>query len=233
MPIFKFTLVFGVVLPLSLLLLFVMLPSLTPLVGFGQTAVNFTSNNEQTAVNFTSNNEQTTGSSFPKPVEGIYIDNITGLKVTFPSGWNGFESVGDNNVKTATVSKKPSLSFSKNLWENSPPYIFVEISPKGMMFNSGQPTHYGNVINYGKLDTTKYCNLLSSNNVTIDSAPGKEINYICPFPFYPSVKEEVKAIAIEKDQTNFAIEYLAISEANYNNYLPEFENMIQSIQFLQ
>ncbi len=207
MPILKFTLVFGVVLPLSLLLLFVMLPSLTPLVGFGQPAANFTSGNEQT------------GSSFPKPVEGIYIDNISGLKVTFPSGWNGFESVGDNNVKTATVSKKPSISLSKNLWENSPPYIFVEISPKGMMLNSGQPTHYGNVINYGKLDTTKYCNLLSSNNVTIDSAPGKEINYICPFPFYPSVKEEVKAIAIEKGQTNIAIEYLVISEANYNKLL--------------
>ena len=166
-------------------------------------------------------------------MNGTYVDNISGLRITFPSGWNGFESIGDNNVKLATVSKKPSLFISKNLWENSPLYIFVEISPKGMMLNSGQPTHYGNVINYGKLDTTKFCNLLSSNNVTIDSTPGKEINYICPFPFDPSVKEEVKAIAIEKDQANIAIEYIAISEANYNKYLPEFENMIQSIQFLQ
>ena len=221
MPILKFTLVFGVVLPLSILLLFVMLPSLTPLVGFGQPASNFTSGNEQT------------GSSFPKLVQGIYTDNISGLRITFPSGWNGFESVDDNNVKLASVSKKPSLSLSKNPWENSPPYIFVEISPKGMMLNNGQPTHYGNVINYGKLDTTKYCNLLSSNNVTIDSAPGKEINYICPFPFDPSIREEVKAVAIEKGQTNIAIEYLAVSEAKFNNYLPEFENMIQSIQFLQ
>jgi hypothetical protein len=225
MPILKFTLFFGVVLPLSLsllllLLLFVMLPSLTPLVGFGQTTYN-SSGNEQTI------------SSFPKPVEGTYMDNISGLKVTFPSGWNGFETIDDNNVKLATVSKKPSTPLSKNPWENSPPFIFVEISPKGMMLNNGQPTHYGNVINYGKLDTTKSCNLISSNNVTIDSAPAKEIVYSCPFPFGPSVKEEVNAIAIEKGQTNIAIEYLAISEANYNKYLPEFENMIQSIQFLQ
>ncbi len=171
MSILKFTLVFVVVLPLSLLLLIMMSPSLIPF-GFGQ------------ITNYTSDNEQT-GSSFPKPVEGTYVDNISGLRITFPSGWNGFETIGGNNIKLATVSKKPSLSLSTNIWENSPPYMFVEISPKGMMLNSGQPTHYGNVINYGKLDTTKYCNLLSSNNVTIDSAPGKEINYICPFPFDP------------------------------------------------
>jgi hypothetical protein len=169
-----------------LLLLFVVLPSLTPHVGFGPPNATYTCSNEQT------------GSSFPKPVEDTYTDNISGLKVTFPSGWNGFENVGDNNVKPATVSKKPLMALSKNLWENSPPYIFVEISPKGMMLNSGRPTHYGNVINYSKLDTTKYCNLLSSNNVTIDSAPGKEIAYSFPFPFNPSVKEVVKAIAIEK-----------------------------------
>lgn len=221
MPILKLTLSFGIVLPLSLLLLlFMMLSSLTPLVGFGQTTYNSSSNIQ-------------IGSTSSKPLEGTYIDNISGLKVTFPAGWNGFETSDNNNIKLATVSKQPSLSLSKNMWENSPLFIFVETSPKDVMLNSGQPTHYGNVINYGKSDTTKYCKLLSANNVTIDSASGKEINYICPYPFYPSVKEEVKAIAIEKGQTNIAIEYLAISEANYDKYLPEFENMIQSIQFLQ
>ena len=219
MPILKFTLVFGVVLPLSILLLLVMLPSLTPF-GFGQPANN------------TSGNEQI-GSSLPKPVEGIYTDNISSFRITFPSGWNGFETIGDNNVKLATVSKKPSMSLSKNLWENSPPYIFVEISPKDMMLNSNQPTHYWNIINYGKLDTTKSCNLISSDNVTIYFTPAKEIVYSCPFPFNSSVKELTRAIAIEKGQTNMAIEYIAVSEANYVKYLPEFEKAIQSIQFLQ
>jgi hypothetical protein len=69
-----------------------------------------------------------------------------------------------------------------------------------MMLNNGQSTHYENVLHFGKLDTTKLCNLLSSKNVTIDSAPPKEIAYSCPYSFSPSVKEEVKAIAIERGQ---------------------------------
>jgi hypothetical protein len=73
--------------------------------------------------------------------------------------------------------------------------------------------------------------LLSSNKITIDLVPAKEITYSCPFPFNPSVKELVRAIAIEKGQTNIAIEYIAVSESNYAKYLPDFKNSIQSIHF--
>jgi hypothetical protein len=218
MSILKFTLVFGLVLSLSFLLLFIISPSLTP-AGFGQT------------VNNTSVIPQAGSAANLKPVEGTYFDNTSGLRITFPSGWNGFEAIDKNNVKIISVSKNPPLSLSNSIGVNSPLYISVEISPNGMLLNSGQPLHYKNIINYNESDAAKSCNLLSSNNTTIDSLKGKVIVYSCPFPFNPLVREQVKAIAIEKNQTNLAIQYIATSVSNYIKYLPEFEKAIQSIQF--
>jgi hypothetical protein len=92
---------------------------------------------------------------------------------------------------------------------------------------------YKNDINYDKIESTKFCNLLSSNNFTIDSVPAKEIAYSCPFPIDPSVKELTRTIAIENGQTNIAIGFIAIGQSNYVKYLPDYENMIQSIIFSQ
>jgi|tagenome__1003787_1003787.scaffolds.fasta_scaffold20894838_1 hypothetical protein len=161
---------------------------------------------------------------------------MSGLRVTFPSGWNGYESIDSDNVKTITLSKQPSPSIStlsKSLLDIYPQYLFVEISAKDMMLNSEKQLHYKNIINYDKIESTKFCNLLLSNNFTIDLIPAKEIVYSCPFPFNPSVKELTRAIAIEKGQTNIAIGYVAIGESNYVTYLPDFENSIQSIKFSQ
>jgi len=74
-----------------------------------------------------------TGSSSPIPLQGTYIDNMSGLTITFPSGWNGYESIDSDSVKTMLVSKQPSpslLTLSKSLLDIYPPYIFVEISAK-------------------------------------------------------------------------------------------------------
>jgi hypothetical protein len=216
MSILKLTLVFGFVLSLSFLLLFIVTPSLTP-TGFGQTVNNMSGTSQA-------------GSTYLKPVEGTYFDNKSGLRITFPSGWNGFETIDKDNVKIISVSKKPPLSLSNSIGVNSPLYILIEISPD-ILLNSGQSVHYKNIINYNQSDAAKSCNLLSSNNATIDSLKGKIIVYSCPFPFNPLVREQVKAIAIEKNQTNLAIQYIVTSESNYIKYLPEFEKAIQSIQF--
>ena len=217
--------------------------SLQPLQSSGQSIQSpaqqqqeqFTLNlNQQTSNEFSSNVQTTTYS--PKPLQGTYIDNMSGLMITFPSGWNGSEGIDSDIVKTITVLKQssPSLSnLSKNIWENSPPYIFVEISPKDLMLNSDKQLHYKNVINYDKIGSTKFCNLLSSNSFTIDSVPSKEIVNSCPFPIDPSVKELTRTIAIENGQINIAIGFIAIGESNYVKYLPDYENSIQSIKFSQ
>ena len=139
----------------------------------GQIQGQFTLKTNQLAGNDSISSVQTY-SSLPKPLQGTYIDNVSGLRITFPSGWNGFEAIDSDNVKTITVLKEQSRSLSnlsKNLWENSPPYIFVEISPKNLMLNSDKQLQYKNVINYDKIESTKFCNLLSSSNFTIDSVP--------------------------------------------------------------
>jgi plastocyanin len=189
----------------------------------------------QQASNDTSLSVQTT-TYLPEPLQGTYVDNMSGLRITFPSGWNGHESIDSDNVKTITFSKQPSPSpstLSNSLLESYPPYVFVEISPKNLMLNTDKQLQYKNIINYDKMKSTNFCNLLSSNNFTIDLVPSKEIIYSCPFPFNPSVKELTKAIPIEKGQTNIAIGYIAVGESNYKKYLPDFENSIQSIKFSQ
>jgi hypothetical protein len=172
-----------------------------------------------------------TDSTLPKSVNNTHMDDISGISITFPSGWNTKEIIDSDKVKTISASKQPLPSLSKNFWQFIPPYIFLEISPKNLMLNSDKQLHYKNIINYNKTESTKLCKLLSSNKITIDLVPAKEITYSCPFPFNPSVKELVRAIAIEKGQTNIAIEYIAVSESNYAKYLPDFKNSIQSIHF--
>jgi hypothetical protein len=160
------------------------------------------------------------------------MDNSSGVEVAFPSGWNGYESIDSDNVKTVMVSMQPSSSSSSlNFADSIPPYIFVEISPKNTMLINDKQLHYKNIINYNNIESTKSCNLLSSNNITINSVPAKEIAYSCPFPFNPSVKQLTKAIAIDTSQDNLAVEFTAVSESNYEKYLPDFENSVKSIKF--
>ena len=90
--------------------------------------------------------------------------------------------------------------------------------------------HYKNVINYDILELTESCDLLSSNNIAINSAPAKEIVYSCPFPFCCSIKQLTKAIAIYRNQVNKAIELTAVSESNYEKHLPDFESSVKSVQ---
>jgi hypothetical protein len=171
-------------------------------------------------------------SSAAIPVQGSYADNSSGVEVAFPSGWNGYESIDSDNVKTVMVSMQPSSSSSSlNFADSIPPYIFVEISPKNTMLNNDKQLHYKNIINYNNIESTKSCNLLSSNNITINSVPAKEIAYSCPFPFNPSIKQLTKAIAIDTSQDNLAVEFTAVSESNYEKYLPDFENSVKSIKF--
>lgn len=174
-------------------------------------------------------------SSSPIQVQGSYIDNSSGFKITFPSGWNGYDNIYNDNVKTISVSIQPPSSASsspssKNFADSIPPYIFVEILPKNIMLNSGKQSHYKNVIEYDSLESTKSCDLLSSNNITFNSASAKEIAYSCPFPFNPSIKQLTKAIAIDTNQVNVAIELTAVSESSYEKYLPDFESSVKSVQ---
>lgn len=174
--------------------------------------------------------------SSPIAVQGSYTDVTSGLKVTFPSGWNGYETIDSDNVKTVSVSipsqsSTPSSSSSKKFADSIPPYIFLEISPKNTMLISEKQLHYKNIVNYDRIESTKSCALLSSNNITIHSVPAKEIAYSCPFAFNPSVKQVTKAVAIDTSQVNIAIEFTAVSESNYEKYLPDFDTSVKSIQF--
>lgn len=174
--------------------------------------------------------------SSPIAVQGSYTDVTSGLKVTFPPGWSGYDTIDSDNVKTVSVSIQPqsstsSSSSSKNFEDGIPPYIFVEISPKNTILNSEKQLHYKNIVNYDSIESTKSCDLLSSSNITISSVPAKEIAYSCPFPFNPSIKQLTKAIAIDTNQVNIAIEITAVSESNYEKYLPDFESLVKSIQF--
>lgn len=47
--------------------------------------------------------------SSPIAVQGSYTDVTSGLKVTFPSGWNGYETIDSDNVKTVSVSIPPPI----------------------------------------------------------------------------------------------------------------------------
>jgi hypothetical protein len=174
-----------------------------------------------------------------KPVEGIYTNNQSGIRVTFPQGWNGTEYVYSQGNNVYLYLTPPSSSFLEIL-SGRLPSIVLQISS----LSSKMPQEFLNIsskdlLNPNDSDLSKKmgCKFttISSENVSINQTAGKELTYQCTPPSNQPITQIVgkgngKVFAINKGENQIIMAYSSFSAANFEKYLPEFERTLRSLK---
>ena len=170
-----------------------------------------------------------TESPSSKPVEGTYVNNQSGIQITFPQGWKGFEIV-QGNITFLVLT--PQLSFSEMTSEDPPSYIMLQISQADLSISSeipqngstGIPFSFEDIVNPNDSDLSKKLGCIfttiSSENISINETEGKELTYECTFPSTPPTPPVItngKAFAIEKGENQIIMTYNQLSGQTLKN----------------
>jgi hypothetical protein len=192
---------------------------------------------ENSSIDESTNNDTFTPYQSSSPVssgqiEGsTYMDNKSGMQLTIPSGWIGFENHFKNNVTNVMImldSPPTAKSF-----EESRPYILMQISPKDPINNEGIVYPHEDIVN---LNSSIYyqkagCKQTSTKDISINTTKAKETVFTCPFLYDPSFTAYTKAIAIDKNNFQIILAYSAYSDTQFATKLTDFDKIIQSIRF--
>jgi hypothetical protein len=192
---------------------------------------------ENSSMDESANNDTFTPYPSSSPVssgqirESTYTNNKSGVQLTIPSGWIGFENNFKNNVTNVMIMMDGEPT-AKSI-EESRPWILLQISPNNPINNEGIVYPPEDTVN---LNSSVYyqktgCKQTSTKDMSINTTKAKETVFTCPFPFDPSLTAYTKAIAIDKNNFQIILTYSAYSDSQFASKLPDFDKIVQSIRF--
>lgn len=149
--------------------------------------------------------------TMPPEVSGKYVNANTGVELTFPEGWSGFEIAGPFGVLVATSPGGLSEGNSETMKS-----ITLVISDKSANKDPRDPSSFSNNV----VD----CNSPSVNSRTVAGVQGIETTVECP-----STAQKFRMVAVETTTNWIAVMYMT-PIADFESELAAFDSAVGSLK---